>query len=371
MQAFNYWNKILSLALYFFCFCPFIFPFVGFSTDIQPYALLISAFIIVVNIKNLCINNGLKILGLYACFSILIAGITNADVFIVLKCIYSYISLFCIAFILYNIFIWSGGLNERFSKKLIILWLVVGLIQVFIYSNFGKQFVSGGRTTLDRGVLGLASEPSFYGIQCFYFLFVAYSFKIYSVRYMLISSFMAFALAQSFTGMMFLLAFLIPFTIDYIKFEKISSKHLFYIFLVGVILIFIFKDFLLEKRIGFLVDLLIDSNTSIVFEDESAGVRFRTILDALYLSFDNSFFPMGYTKRVGSMFGGILQEFGFLGVPLMIYMVYILSSFFSSVEARITAGLLFFIVFFSTIQLSNPMIAFVLALGFYKKRIVC
>lgn len=366
-----YWVKFLTLVLHFFCFCPFIFPFPGFTTDMQPYALLLSFILLGVNVRRLYINIGLKLLCIYACLSIFVGLFSATDSFTIIKCIYSYVSLFCIAWAIYNSFIWNGY-NEKLYKALILLWLVVGMIQIFVFPDFVKSLVSGGRTTLDRGAFGLASEPSFYGVQCFYFLFVTLFFQKGKVVYIFIGFFMAFVLAQSFTGMMFVISFIIPFAIDSANINKISIKKLFSIFIGLVVFLFLFRDLLLSKRIGYLIAVLFSNKTAIIIEDESAGIRFQTILNALEVSFNHSFLPIGYTERVGSMYGGILQEFGILGIPLMIYIVYSFSLFFNRLWAKIISGVLLFIIFFSTVQLSNPMIAFIIALSIYKRRkIVC
>lgn len=363
-----YWVKLLSFALYFFCFSPFIFPFPGFTTDIQPYSLLIAFVLLITNIKRLYISKGLKLLCAYSCFSVMVGLFSIGDSFTIVKCIYSYISLFCVTWAVYNSFIWNGEINEKLYKIIILLWLIVGLMQIFVFPDFAKSFVSGGRTTLDRGAFGLASEPSFYGVQCFYFLYVIQLFQKERILYMLIVLFMAFVLAQSFTGMMFVIAFVIPFMVDSFDIKKVSIRKLFYIFLGGGIFLFLFRNFLVSKRIGYLFDVLFQNKAAIILEDESAGIRFQTILDALKLSFNHSFLPLGYTERVGSMYGGILQEFGFLGIPLMVYIAYSFSCFYNSLWAKLLSGILLFAIFFSTVQLSNPMIAFIIALGIYNKR---
>ncbi|VBB43277.1 conserved membrane hypothetical protein [uncultured Paludibacter sp.] len=364
-------KKITIILLYFFTLCPFLFPIGGLSTDLQPYALVFAIFYLFFFFFNLKFNRSVLLwLGFYLLYSLLIGLISDSDIFTISKCFYSYFSLSVISLALYNLLLNTEGINETYVKVILILWLVVGFIQMFLNIEFGSQIVSGSRTTSERGVYSLASEPSFFGVQCFYFLFLVQTFtrKKDRILFTLIVTFMAVFLAQSFTGLMFILAFFIPYYLDLSISKKINIKTHLLILTVVIGSGYFFYKYLIDKRIGQLFLILRNDSTVGLLDDSSASIRYNNILEPLEQSINNNLFPFGFTERIGSLFGSILYELGFLGIPLIILITYSFVSFFSSTISRIIAFVLIFIVFFSTVQLSNPMIAFVIALSlFYNK----
>lgn len=365
-------RKIFEFLLYFFILCPFIFPIGYLGTDLQPYALFLSIIYLLIFSFNLKLNNKvLIVLGLYLIYSLLIGLVSETEKYTIIKCFYSYFSLFIISFASYNLLLRTQGIKENYIKIIIILWLIVGLIQLFSDYTISNNVISGSRTSSDRGVYGLASEPSFFGVQCFYFLFLVKSFSKEKDRilFTLIIVLMSVFLAQSFTGIMFILAFLIPYYFEIIKSKKINLRVHFLIFAVLIIGGYLFNEYVLNKRLGILIQIIQHDSTAALIEDESAFIRYHNIIEPLKMSIDNFFFPRGFSERIGSLFGGILLELGFLGIPLMILIASSFSYFFSSTIIKYIAFTLFFIIFFSTIQLSNPMIAFIIALSaFYKKK---
>ena len=358
-------KKILEYMLYFFCFCPFIFPLPGFGTDVQPYAFLI-AIVCILRRQKLYGNRLIALLGGYVIFAIVLGLFAETDMFSILKCIYSYLSLFIVTWAVYNELCVNDGFDERFAKKVMLLWFVVGLIQMFLMRNFGQSFVSGARTTLDRGVFGLASEPSFFGVQCFYFMFVVSLFKKNRNWYYLLVLFMAIVLAQSFTGITFMMTFMLPFVVNLLLKRKVKLIYIVFFICGTVAGIIGLQEYFLERRVGFLLQTLSQGGVAALLDDQSTFNRYTSIKDALDNSWENYFFPLGFSERIGSMFGSIVSEFGFFGIPLIFVIVRTLASFFHGTMAVVIAFVLFVGVFFSNVQLSNPMIAFVLALGLYK-----
>lgn len=61
------------------------------------------------------------------------------------------------------------GFNENKIKKIINIYLIVGIIQKFGYRQFAYELLGNARTTVNRGVISLTSEPSFYGYMCVFF----------------------------------------------------------------------------------------------------------------------------------------------------------------------------------------------------------
>lgn len=351
--------------IYFFCFFPFIFPINTLGTDIQFYAFIVSiAYLVSLSEYHYSIE--IKIF----CFVFLIAAIIGvlsaSNIMILIKCLFQYASLFIISLAVYNLLIREGGLDESLCKKLILCWFFVGAVQTFIYPKFFMSIVANARTTLDRGVCALASEPSFFGLQCFYFIFIAAIFDKCRNLYWLMISIMALLFAQSFTGLAFVFFMLLCFASDHISFRRISLKWIFISLTVIATSSYFVVDFFRNSRLGKIISVLV-SNQNLVSKDESSSVRFRAITESLQTSLDNVFMPNGFTERIGSMFGGILQELGVLGLPLMGMITYLFASYFSKYSVKYVAFVICFLLLFTNMQMANPTLAFVLAIGIYRK----
>lgn len=352
-------NRILELLLYIFCLCPFLVPIKILETDIQPFAFGVSFLYLMINMNWIRLyTKTLKIIFAYFLLACVIAicSLNEPNVF---RSFFCYVSLFFVTLAVTILFV-KRGFDEKICKIIILAWFIVGLIQTFAIPDFGNQLVSGGRTTLDRGAFGLASEPSFYGVQCFYFLYIVAHFKENKWLFAVICLIMAFVFAQSFTGLLFICAVLVPYLS--LVFSSLKSvKYNVYFIIAGLIVFAVFQNFFEGQRLAFLLStsrLGMDA----MLEDQSTSVRFYAIVDAIEKCSDNYFFPSGFEHRYGTMFGGILVEMGFLAIPLLLMITNRFSSIFSgSIIYYIAFGLLF-CVFFSNIQLTSPTLAFVLAL---------
>lgn len=355
----------LKYPLYIFCFFPFVFPINALGTDIQFYAFIISLIYIVKPI--IYFSREIKVFFVYALLAAVIGLLSADNVITYIRCLFQYASLFTITLAMYNLLIRDNGIDEKLCKIFILTWFIVGLIQTFIYPDFLKSIVSNSRTTLDRGVGSLASEPSFYGIQCFYFMFIVDMFVQQKKLFWGLIFLMALLFAQSFTGIFFLLITCILLTVDRITIRNIPLRWI--VFILSVLPFFIYTtiNYFESTRLGMLVSML-SSDQTVFIEDESSAVRFRAITGALQTSWEAAFLPIGFSDRVGSMFGGILQELGMLGIPLMVVITYIFTIFFDKKIAKHIVFVTLFVLLFTNMQLANPTLAFIMAIGAFQKR---
>lgn len=350
--------------IYFFCFFPFLLPLKVLGTDIQFYAFIVSIAYLSC-LSKWYYSKEIKLFCLYFLIAAIIGIPSASNIIIMVRCLFQYASLFFICCAVYNLLIRENGLDIRLSKYFILCWFIVGAIQTFLFPDFGGFLVANSRTTSDRGVYSLASEPSFFGLQCFYFLFIASAFDKHQKTYLALISIMVLIFAQSFTGLVFLIFMLAFFISDSITFRRISFKWILSSIIIIGVSAFYIGNHLRNSRLGSIITLLI-SNENLTKKDESSSVRFNAIFESLQTSYNNVFFPNGFTERVGSMFGGILQELGIIGLPLMVIVTLLLTSYYRKKWVRYVAFLIIFILFFTNMQMANPTFAFVLALSIYQ-----
>ena len=139
----EYFLRKFSYFLFFiFTFFPFI-SFVNLGTDMQPYGLVM-AFILFFSFKNITFSTVSIYLLLIFFFSIFIflgSGINFAS----FRSLFNYMQLFFISFIGYQVLKTERINFEFFLKSIIIIWLLVGLIQIFFDPTFLTFLVRDAR----------------------------------------------------------------------------------------------------------------------------------------------------------------------------------------------------------------------------------
>lgn len=362
-------TTIFDKVFYFFSLCPFLFPFPFLKTDIQPYALLFSLLYVLFyffTTKTFRIHKVILVFAVSLLFTIVISLISeNVSIINIIRGLSNYLSLFFITFSTYLITKKNGGIDENFVKLIILLWLVTALIQLFVAKNFLGFIVSGGRTDTSRGVFGLASEPSFFGVQCFYFFFLIKLFKTRTHLYYVIILIMAFLLAQSATGIIFVV---LMFGLELLETSFISRKYRYQSIALLIVLIAILVfigNYLKDSRIFFLLEKAFEQDVTGIAEDESVNTRINTIVQPFTESVKNYFMPFGFEERIGSAFAGILHEIGIFAIGIIVAIPMVLSGYFKSRITKLFSFIFIFALFFFNIQLSNPTLAFVLGIGIY------
>lgn len=359
-----------NVLFYFFCLCPFLSPTPLLGTDVQPYALILSvgyiAYLFFIKSKRIEIENRkILVLGISFLIALFFAfGSTDDKILNILRGISNYASLFFITFATYIITKRNHGLNEQIAKIILVLWFFVGLIQFLFMKDFLNSIISGGRTDGTRGVFGLASEPSFFGVQCFYFFFLIRSFSTNKALYFGLILIMSFIFAQSALGILFVSSLFFILVI-----ESLIIKNRFWVvlLLLGslILSIYFIVNYMEGTRISQLLQMLLNRNVAGLSEDESIMIRTNSIMIPLKEFSANYFIPHSFQSRIGSAFAGILYELGIFAFGITFVIPAVLSGFFSGNTIRILCFSLTFILFFSNIQLSNPTLAFVLGFGMY------
>ena len=155
--------------LYLLFFWAVFFPYIQIfpiETDVQPNALLLSIALFFTVKKKL---NFVEVLILLVFFvAVLVLAISDIN-FLTARSFFNYASLFLISFVSFRV-LKSNLINfENFLKVVILIWFIVSAIQSLFFKEFLNFLLPSSRTTEDRGVVGLATEPTFLGIIFIFF----------------------------------------------------------------------------------------------------------------------------------------------------------------------------------------------------------
>ncbi len=355
-----YIQDIKKISLILCCCFPFIGPNLG--TDVQPFALILSI-IILFFYSDFNISNKFIIPTAICTVALFVFSLPFVPMLDVAKRMFSYVSI-----LLIPLAVEKSGIDirsirfERLMKLIMLVWLIVGLIQILVDKYFLSSIVPLMRTSDDRGVTSLGSEPSFYGYMCFIFFLIAKDFAKNREFFMLLQIFQTLFIAQSTVAIIYFVAFFFFWGIrQIISFNKIR----FIVLTVAIICFVLAILFILKsdssRRIVVLLQHIISQNkewNDIEYTGISGNVRWGAIVK----SFTNHGIPsfMGRDKYVAlSGFGGVIYELGFFSIFLFsMVWKYILLAY--SKEEGWVILLAVTIMMFSAVQLSLPMLAFYL-----------
>ena len=212
--------KLLDIVFLVFCLCPFILPNPVVTTNIQPYAALFGTLLIGWEILT---QSDRPLKGKMYFFiaawgtllvSLLVLLLGSEITVSSFRAVFNYYSVAIVPFAFYLILNRIGTLPETFVKILIAVWFAVSAVQFFIDRRFLTEIIGGVNNSMSyRGVVGLASEPSFLGIACFYFLHMVIRFKKHQMLFFTMTLIMGVVFAQSMMGILFIAVFLLVYLI--------------------------------------------------------------------------------------------------------------------------------------------------------------
>jgi hypothetical protein len=378
-----------SISLHYIIGILFIFfallPYVNFglnSRDSQPWAFLFSSLFLLINY-----NNKLPILT----YSYFLIPITAFYVwffysslildFIVIRAIVNYLTFsFCLIGFLY--FLKDYGFPWKFFIVINLLYIIVGVIQLYLPDIVSSIVMQRGSRLSGRGVQSLASEPTSFGLVLFFFSFiylVASNFKLNKKIYYLLAMnlFAIVFLAGSSMVILFLLLALV-FVFFFISFRmKILS-----IFLLCLIS-FLVLEYLEGSRILFIVNSFAERGLAqYLFFDESVNDRLSHVIFSIHGSFLNNLMPGGfnsfpkiqqelmiyyegffyfpnYTESILSLFGAFVYELGIFGYLIMLF-IFIHCQ--NGSISRLMTVIYLFIILNSAIPVAFPLVPFLIAI---------
>lgn len=369
-------TKLLEGLIYFFVFCPNI-QIIVFGTDTQPYALVFSlTFLLIYLFKKDKIRvpksygwfmiPGVIALGLY------VLGIIQTNFFEATRSMLNYLTILVIPLSSYYLFQICGGLKEQYVKWLINFWLIVAVIQKFFISDFMYFCIAGHRTTEERGVVSLMSEPSFYGYMCIFAMLFVLDFKSKKERNIYLANLVIqiFLFAESSITILYLMIIVGVYVLSWFCRTKINLNMILLalgVLLIGVVAVVIILNFFQGSRLGSLVWYAVYTPTELL-NDASIQERMSDIVMALRGFWENRFMPHGFgAGRIMSGFGAALYECGFFACAL-IYAFYIILRGQNSGASKYHIEVSLCIIMFSAVQLSLPILSFYLGYCLYNRK---
>jgi len=384
--------KLMCITMLITAFYPYL-TFYSFGTDIQPWnCLVVLLFVFVLLYFNTKISIFISILLLPLLMSLLLL-LNSQDSFSAARSVCGYINIGLSPIVYYYILKNDNDLFVRMLKKAIIVWFVIGVIQLFVDPSFGSVILPRITTSIDRGVTSLAPEPTFYGIVCFFLLFIVEILDIqYKSRYIILLLIQIIAIAQSTMVILFLCIYLF-----YLFIFNINVKALFCIIALAFICSIVMINFDVSNsniRVINLVNRLLFSGENMLYVDGSINSRASAIFFSVKGFFDNYMLPNGagsystylveatssndffwnvtISNRIMSFYGSILFELGFVGllIPCVISLLIVKAYRYERKKMLVN---LFNVntILWSAIQLSFPLIGVVIAALIYRGRHCC
>lgn len=383
--------RLLAKISVFFILFPYVVT-LRTESDIQPNALIFNLlfilFFMLLHNMRVPFSYAPFIFSIVFLYSIVVPSLLDS---VSLRGIVPYASLV--------IFSLSGYLmfrKELFSSNIIKyavwIWLFFGLAQILLQPEFGYFLLPRGSTSMSRGVVSLAPEPSYYGIICLFMtiaidmllangMFSAKSAK----KYKILLIFQMVFLAQSFTAVFLYLIYLASSVIVTVSLKRLVKTAA---YSIGALLLLVYVN---EKygiggsRFGFLLNTLLSNPMMLMSEDVSAVQRMADIYMSLYGFYDSLPFAIGHgttafsafvsehldmllpnypgkwDDRIMSGYGAPLFELGYIGIliPLITFI-----SFWKNGTTRMKGiGLFLVISMFSAIPLSFPLYSFLIGMS--------
>ena len=363
----------METLFYIVCFFPFInWLGIGGNSDIQPYCMIITLLLLIYySIKRKIVVNR-SIMGFYVLIIIgLFMGVVMTLIWDGLalsrsvRYLATYISLILVSCFTYLLCRENGGLEESKIKKIINIYLIVGIIQLF-YKNFLYGFIANPRTTGNRGVISLTSEPSFYGYMCIFFLILALDFKKNRNIYIINLLFQICILAKSSITMLYIAIFM--FLVILFSVKKMNMKSFMLILgiiFIGVIIGYYYITNNSEQRITFFINTLLSQKSigdiiNRLLRDYSVAVRANDIKVCL-VGFAEMFgVPYGFdTRKISSGYGSLILTMGWIGVIIVSCIFRYCKMSYNGLLKKVLPIFLT-IIMFSAIQVANPVFQFLI-----------
>jgi hypothetical protein len=306
-----------------------------------------------------------------------------------IRSVASYSSLF-IFFLIGTALKSQSRITVRLLFGVTLVWLVVGLVQKFMDPSFGYELIRSPRSSLHRGVVSLAAEPSFYSIQILMLLILSWLIKrkgqVGSNILLLIEGLLLFQiiyLSQSFFGILLVVVFLLIRLIAVLPtmFPLFASVFLICMYYTKDHIIALVWQYRLYGRVFDVLASMLNNPLRVVANDQSAGERAADIVIAAHSIWERPFLNPGYTiaywreyiysvehlfpwlnhiamgNRIMSGIGSAVFELGTIGicVALAFFM-----PFFTFKRKSVALAFFMPLAMLTAIQIALPLVGIVL-----------
>ncbi|MCI8366254.1 MAG: hypothetical protein HFJ66_01440 [Eggerthellaceae bacterium] len=360
-------TRAVGFLFIFFCMCPFLFPIPGLPSNLQMYGLLFGVVFLALNAfraARAVLDNVAFSALLVTLFAALIIAVSSGLTLGAFRALFNHISIFVVIIAAY-VLVKQYGFDERFIKAVILVWFAVALVQIVFFRGFLAEFIgSPNWSSSSRGVIGLASEPSFLGISCFYFLHLADKFRTNRALFLALVSFMGVVLAQSAMGIIFIAAFWVMLVFDRCQASTILILGFVSILFVALFFVWASSSDSSSRIVSIVATFMDGGFEGLYLQDESIRNRFNSIVRALSSSFGNYLFPLGMGARIGSGYGGILCELGIFAVVEMVVVSLGMALQFKKQWVRVLYFVVITGLLFSNTQIGNPQLLLVVGMNY-------
>jgi hypothetical protein len=385
---------LATATILLFCF-PYLTP-VRTSTDLQPYALFPAIGVVVLAgirpYAKLRITRPLALLFIPAVYSLLISAAHSG---FELRSIAGY---FFVA-----IYAWSGYVlqkehltSPKFIAWAIALWGVAGVSETFISGGIFSFILPRFSTSLERGVVGLASEPSNYAstlIMLFILIRLLYIKGLVSRKFhwwcCLAIIVQVVFIARSSVGALFMIVYAMLCVILQPSIKKILVS--FVLILSVYWTLTSLSSSISDVRIVAITTQVMENPRLLLVSDASINERLSHVVVSLYGFCISLPFAFGYGTtawgdflphalqgnfpmlsdsdqggRIMSAYGGALFELGYIGLVIPAVQIF---SFVRQKENGITIlGIFLAICMIHIVPISHPLFGFILGTSEYLRR---
>lgn len=278
----------LIVAFIFFSLFPYL-KAIPIPVDTQPTGLALGMLLILLMRQHQA-GAGVWVLGgiMAAAILLFMAGDVELSA---IRNIIGYISIFVFSYLFFNITISNKELLQKCISIAIVIWFLVGLMQIAFGRGFLVFLISDARTTDSRGVTSLAPEPTYYASQM---LFLLLSHMMLGLRKHIVGICLFSILFLAISSQVVLIIILatsacLPFMLGRRGFGFVLLSA----FLIGGVGYVLFDDYKNQYRILTLIDIVIKNPTGLLLVDASANERFAAIYVSFKSFFENFFLPHG------------------------------------------------------------------------------
>jgi hypothetical protein len=280
----------IGLMVIFLIFC--LFPYlkaVPIPVDTQPTGLVLGMLLMLLMRKHQA-GAGIWMVGgiMIAAIILFAAGEVELSA---IRNIIGYVSIFVFGYLFFNIAISEKEVLRKCIDAAIIIWFLVGFMQVVFGRGFLVFLISDARTTDGRGVTSLAPEPTYYASQM---LFLLLMHMMLGLRKYIVAICLFSILFLAISSQVVLIIFLatgvcLPFLLGRQGFGFVLLASL----LVGGLAYGLFEDYKNQYRIFTLIDIVIRNPAGLLLIDASANERFAAIYVSFKSFFANYMLPHG------------------------------------------------------------------------------
>ena len=379
-------NYAAGVTFIFFSFLPWV-NFGTNSRDTQIWPLLFGLLFLLTSYRYKYDSKEISIASL-PLLALVVWFFFSENVmdFIALRAIISYLA-FTVCFLAFIVFVKKYNFPWKLIVSINLLYLIIGIIQTYIPNIVSSIVTARGLDSSGRGVTGLTSEPTFFGIFLFFisYLYLAKTnfkpnFKISLMIFINVLS-IIFLTKSSTVALFIILA--IPF----LAITRLSFKMLFLSCVFIVITLLLIPILLEDSRLILLYESAQEIGImNLIFLDGSINDRVANVIYPLHGFYLNNFLPGGFHSftnmhayltdyylgffnygsggtSILSYIGVFVYELGFIGVLFLMWIFFLIQN--GSFKRFMDTSLLF-ILLNSSIPPSLPIIPFIFALFLIK-----